>query len=328
MITVTLAGQSQVELLVEEGSKFHDEKNYDKAIEKYKEALAIDSDSWLVHYEMAFTYYESKDYENTIIHAEESIKSDENNAYYSYVILGSAYDLVGKPKKAIKVYEKGIKKFPEKYLLYYNLALTTYNLNDLKSAEPNVIKAIQLNPNHSTSHLLLAYMNNQKGLRSKTVLSLYYFLMLEADSPRSPDALKLLKNLLKKGVSRRDEKTIDVKLTMNDDDQFGASELMMSLLEASKSLEENKDKSEGVLFYENTESFFTILSELNEEEKKRDFHKSFYVPYFKKMSRDGHVEALSYYIQMSAKEREVLLWLEANGDKINQFGTWFENTSH
>lgn len=325
---ISLTAQSQIELLVNEGTKLHDEKKYTQAIEKYKEALKLDPQSWLAHYEMAFTYYESKSYENTITHAEESIKNDKNNAYYSYVILGSAYDLVGKPKKAIKVYEKGIKKFPEKYLLYYNLALTKYNINDLKGAEPHAIKAIKLNPNHASSHLLLAHLNKNKGLRSKAVLSLYYFLLLEADSPRSKDALTLLKSLLEKGVTRRDEKNIDVTLNMNDDKEFGASDLMMSLLEASKSLEENKDKSTGVLFYENTESFFKILGELNEKNKKQDFHKSFYVPYFKKMVVDDHVETLSYYIQMSSKDREVLLWLETNGGKISKFGEWFENTSH
>ncbi len=328
MGNIALYSQSKVETLINEGIKLHDKKNYEKAIEKYGAALELEPDSWLAHYEMAFSYFESKDYENAIVHCEESIKSDQNNAYYSYVVLGSAYDLINKPKKAIKTYEKGIRKFPKQYLLYYNLALTHYNLKNTKKAEPNAIRAIELNPKHSSSHLLLAYMSNQKGERTKTVLSLYYFLMLEADSSRAKDALDLLKNLQQKGVTQRDEKNIDVVLSINDDNEFGASDLMMSLLQASNNLEENKDKPKEELFYENTKSFFTILGELNEKEEKKDFHKSFYVPYFKKMVDDGHVETLSYYIQISSQDKAIMLWLELNGKKIEEFSSWFEKNEH
>jgi len=46
------------------------------------------------------------------------------------------------------------------------------------------------------------------------------------------------------------------------------------------------------------------------------------------MIEDDHVETLSYCIQMSSKDQEVLLWLEMNGLKINNFSEWFENTPH
>ena len=326
--SVSLIGQDQVKILIDEGVQLHDEKKFDKAIEKYKEALVIDSDSWLACYELSYTYFELKDYENCIQYAEESINNDRNNSYSSYVILGSAYDLMGKPKKAVKTYGKGIKKFFDKYLLYYNLGLTQYNLMESNDAKKNIEKAIELNPNHASSHLVLAHIGANDAQRTPAVLSLYYFLMLEPDSQRSKDALDLLKRLLKKGVTRRDENNVDVTLTMNKGNEFGASELMMSLLEASKNLEENKDKSPGELFYENTESFFTILSELNEKNKAKDFHKRFYVPFFKQVVAEGHVEAFSYYIQISSEDKEVLLWLEMNRDKIAKFASWFETQNN
>jgi len=153
-ICATTKAQSSIQKLINEGIEFHDKKQYQKAIDKYKEALKIDTNSWLANYEIAFSYFQLKDYENTIKHSEKSIKNDKNNAYYSYIILGSAYDLINKPQKAIKTYKKGIHKFPKVFLLHYNLSLTYYNLKDIKNAEPYAIKAIQLNPNHSSSHLI------------------------------------------------------------------------------------------------------------------------------------------------------------------------------
>ncbi len=324
---IATRGQAPSEKLIDEGIELHEEKKYTEAIAKYEEALKLDPTSWRAHYEMAFSYYASKDYENAIVHAEESIKNDKNNAYYSYVVLGSAYDLINKPKKAIKTYEKGIKRFPKMYLLHYNLGLTHYNLNDLKDAEDHVVKAIKLNPNHASSHLLLAYMTNKQGERSKTILSLYYFLTLEADSPRSKDALHLLKQLQKKGVTKRDDKNVDIVLTMDDNKDFEASDLMLSLLQAANHSEENNDKSAEELFFENTKSFFTILGELNEKKKRKDFWEDFYVSHFYRLIEDGHCEALSYYVQMSSEEKPIMLWLELNGKKIEEFDDWFEKNN-
>jgi len=51
-----------------------------------------------------------------------------------------------------------------------NIAKTIYltdkdyfKINELDLAEGNIIKAIEMNPNHSSSHLMLANINNQKG---------------------------------------------------------------------------------------------------------------------------------------------------------------------
>ena len=54
--------QNDINSWVEKGIVFHDEGNYEKAIETYKKALEIDPKSSLVHYEISLSYFYNKDY--------------------------------------------------------------------------------------------------------------------------------------------------------------------------------------------------------------------------------------------------------------------------
>ena len=51
-----LSAQSQFDNLMAEGIKYHDEQEYFKAIEIYKQALEIDPNSMVANYEIALSY--------------------------------------------------------------------------------------------------------------------------------------------------------------------------------------------------------------------------------------------------------------------------------
>jgi len=66
MLTVATYGQTNnVQTLIDEGVALHDQGQYQQAIDKYKEALKLDSNSVTAIYEMAFSYFSLKDYDET-----------------------------------------------------------------------------------------------------------------------------------------------------------------------------------------------------------------------------------------------------------------------
>ena len=65
-IVTPLLAQSSIDDLVEEGIKYHDKGDYDKAIETYKKALEINPESTLVNYEIALSYFSKGDYKLAI----------------------------------------------------------------------------------------------------------------------------------------------------------------------------------------------------------------------------------------------------------------------
>ncbi len=104
-----------------------------------------------------------------------------------------------------------------------------------------------------------------------------------------------------------------------------AAELMLSLLEASNALEENKDKTEQELFIENSESFFKIIGEQNE---KKNFWWAFYADFYAAMIKAGHNEVFCNYITQSKKDEKVIEWLNANEDKVTAFSKWVSHYKH
>ncbi len=325
LISICSNAQSDIETLVKEGIQYHDKGDYDKAIGIYKKALEIDTKSTLVNYEIALSYFSKGDYDNAITYSDVVLKQNKEHMLAAYMTKGSALDMLGKTNESIKLFKKAIKNTDGHFLLFYNLGLNYYKLNDLNNAEENVILAIENNPGHSSSHLMLATIHNQRGNEVQTLLATHYFLFLEPNSQRSIDAYSMLQNNFGGNVSKDAEKpnTINILLSPSEDTDFGAAELMISLLEASKSTEENEGKTEDEMFVENTESFFKILGELKKK-KNKEIWWTFYTTFFYDLAKSEHIETYCKYISQSSNENSKK-WLAKNTEKLDTFDVWLKS---
>jgi len=322
IFSFTLNAQNKVEKLVQKGIEYHDNGEYKKAIDTYKEALIFDPKSTLINYEMALTYMNMGDYEKSIEHADIVLKQNEQNMIEAYVVKGSALDVMGKTKQSIKVFEKAIKKTEGHYLIYYNLAINYFNMNEIEKAEENIFNALLLNPEHPSSHLMLAKIHDTKKNAVKSILASHFFLFLEPNTKRSIEGNELLQNNFGGNVTTDEEEpnTINILLSLNDTKEFGAAELMVSMLSASNKLEKNRDKTEDELFVENTASFFKMLGELNKE-KEDNFWWNFYIPFFYDLANSAHLETYCKYITQSVNSNSED-WLSENPSKLDELEQW------
>jgi len=324
-ISIQGFSQSSIEDFVKEGIQYHDTGDYDKAIETYEKALEINPTSALVNYEIALSYFSKGDYKKAIKYSDIVLNQNAEYMLQAYTTKGSALDVLGKTKKSIKLFEKAIRQTKGHYLLYYNLAINYYKINNFDQAEENVIKAIESNPNHPSSHLMLANIHNQKGNAVQTLLATHFFLFLEPGTKRSVEAYQILQENFGGNVSKDGTKpnTINIMLSPNADNQFGAVELMISLLEASNSLDENKGKTRDEMFVENTESFFKTLGELKKE-KNKEIWWTFYTTFFYDLAKSEHLETYCKYITQGDNESSKK-WLIEHEDKLAEFDKWLNN---
>ena len=307
---LTSSQDSNINRIVEKGIVYHDAGDYDKAIETYKEALKVEPNSSLVHYEIALSYFYKKDYKNAIKHCDVIIDNDNEHVKEAYITKGSCLDNLGKVKESIKLFKKGIRKFKDEGLLYYNLALNHYKIKEFDEAEEIVTQGIEKQNNHASSHLLLAYLNYDKDRKVQTLLNLHYFLFLEPNSSRSKQAAELIHFIMGANVSQDKDKpnTINISLSLPDeDDDFGAAEMMLSMLEASKTLEKNEGRSEDELFIENTGSFFSMMGELKKK-KHKGIYWDIYVPLFYDLAKSEFLDTYCYYVMQSVNENSTQ-WL-------------------
>lgn len=320
LFTGQIIAQSSLEDFVKQGVEYHDKGDYDKAIEAYKKALTINPKSPLVNYELALSYFTKGDYAAAVKSADKVLKEGKEHIIQSYVVKGSALDMMGKSKESIKLFKKAIKKTEGHYLLYYNLALNHYKIDDLEKAEENAIKALALNFRHSSSHLMLASIHDQQSNTVQSLLATHYFLFLEPNSGRSLEAYKMLQKNFGGNVTKDENgTTININLPSSADDQFAVAELMVSMLQAAKSTEKNKDKTEEELFIENTTSFFKVLSDL--KKKKNNEIWVTYTSFFKDLARSEHMPAYCHYISQSGNEK-ARDWLSKHKEELGAFDEW------
>lgn len=235
--------------------------------------------------------------------------------------MGSSYDLLGDPDEAIDVFEDGLDDFPQSYMLYYHLGFTQYKTKEFEDAEEFLQSALKINPNHASSHLLLANLMGEQGSRVKSLLALYNFLLLEPEGNRTASALKMLNSSFGKGITKEGDKKINIMIPGNmSSDDFGAAEMMLSLFGASN-MEKNKNKSEFAQFTSTTESFFNLL--MNQKKDKNGFYWNYYVDFFTEMTASEHLSTFCYYIMLSKEDKEIHTWLDANEAKLKALADWY-----
>lgn len=324
-ISLLVNGQeNQFDNLIEQGIEFHDLSEYDKAIEKYNEALEIQPNSSLAYYQISYSYLVLQDYKNALKYSKLVIDNNNGHELHAHIVYGTALDMLGKTKKSIKAYEKALKEY-DHYLLHYNHAISCFNSGELDKAYESALNAIMNNASHASSHLLLSNIMEKKGSRIKTVLPLYFFLVIEPNSARSNSVYQMLVGKLGFGVEETSKNNIHVSIPLNEseDPYFGAAEMMISLSRASNYTEDNAGKTDMELFAENNQSIFSILGELKKDNE--GFWWEFYVPFLYDIAQNNHTKAYSYYISQSSGNQEVQDWFKSNEEEYGNFLNWMND---
>ena len=327
LLSLPCFGQGEIDSLVQLGIQYHDNGEYEKAIEVYSEALKIDSTSSLVRYELAMTYLSSGDYEKAIQHSDFVIEheQDEDFLILACIAKGSALSDLGEVKQAINLFKEGIAKFGDFYLLHFNLGICYSKIQDNENAETAFINAIMDNTSHASSHYYLAIIKSEQHHRGASLLSLYYFLLLEPSSWRAATAYELLREQLVGNVQKNENNPDNIELWFSDphgmEDEFLSVEMILAFIEASNLLEENKNKTPEELFISNTTSFFTALGELGVNKKGTSLWWDSYVPFFYHIAQSDYMDVFCNYISVSSNEKAID-WLGANAEKLSDFLKW------
>jgi tetratricopeptide (TPR) repeat protein len=309
-----------------EGVALHDKGDYDGAIRKYEEVLAENPSNMIALYEMAYSYSAKKDYKKSLEIAYKGAQYQSEQLAGFYLLIGNDLDIIGESQKAIDVYKKGIKTFPDDALLHFNLGIAYRNANKIDDAKKSLKSALTRNPQHPGSHLILASIFYSTGYRTPALFAAARFLTLEPATQRSAAALKLLRAALSGGASSgKNANEISIVVEANpkkDEGDFSTIDFALGLTSAAGMIEEGKNKTEAQRMVDQMNSFLAILEEQTEGKKHSTFVYQYYVPYFVELKQRGHVEAFVYHVLQSSGLPGVNDWINENSGRVMQFLVW------
>jgi len=306
--------------LVDKGVALYDAGNYTAALEKYKEALLIDEHYSRAYYETAYTYYAMQEHKQAIKYADKVIKEGGKYLVEAYTLKANILDMTGKPEEAVAVYKEAMDQLSGgDYMLCYNYALTLFEIKEFDEAERIVIKGMRQNPMHASSHLLFGNIMLVEEKRIQGMLADEFFLFREPDSKRSKTIVASIDEQLKKGVTKKENNTININFNPGKkSDPFSSIELMVGLREAYFMGKDSLTEQEK--FYEITK---TIIELLDIKKSEKGFLWTFYVPFYKELLHSDNLEAFCYYIHKSKDDDQVKKWLQNNPAKIDKLINWF-----
>lgn len=296
--------------LIEEGRTMHDNQEFDSAIARYNQVLALNPHSIDAIFELTASHYDKGDYKQSLDAARRGTEYESEHLSYFYLMLGTNHDLLKQPQKAVEAYKAGLAIEPGNYLLEYNLAVTYLNLKRPDEARECFKRAIIINPNHTSSHIGLGQLYVQQGDRMPALLALGRATILEPETGRSEIAIALINGLLVPAEGRTKEK--------GREGGFATLEPVLA--------------SGGGFDGAWTGDPAQVVSRLNyilEHLQKTDaaglgtgFAAQYYAPYFRELAGRGFAETFAYYAQQSRGGELITSWLMSNEQRVQQFLQW------
>ena len=306
----------------------HEKGEYDKAIAIYDKVIENDDRYYDAWHEKTLSLFAAKRYQECIATCQIVLKKFKDNPANGqiYCHWGSAVDELGKPNDAVTVFSKGIKKYPDEYLLYLNRGITHYKQNNVKEAVSDMQSTISLNPLNASAHQFLAYSIYQEN-KMAFVLSLSTFLMLEPQGARAANNLELLCKVLGANVQQKDEKNINITLQSGmfhmkreGPDDFREQELGINFRAAL----DYDDKYKHLDAAQKLKNKLELFCDREGDRKSKGFFTPTYIPLFKQLRDDNLLETACYVMQSTSYDAAVKQWLTINHDKVAAFKKWMQ----
>jgi len=302
--------------LVKQGVVLNDAGKFDEAIDKYKQALAIDPNNWQADYEMGYTLYNTGHGKDAIPYLQKILSSTAPK-YEADDLLGSIYDDNNEPQKAVECYKNGIADNPNFEHLHFNLGISYYRQNKYAEAEECEKDAIKLDQRHASSQRIYAMATYAGQKRIYALMAWCSFLLLEPNTARSVEAYRNIRKILNYGISQQDAKHTNISIS---EKEIGTSTLSMQM--AVLAATEGKTNLSGVdsLNLQLTTMFKQAFE--FKETQSDSFFSNYYAKFFNKLAESGNMEAFTRFISLSAYKDENLAWFKANNDKLNNLDMW------
>lgn len=319
-----------VSKLVKEGIVLHDKGDYEGAIAKYEVALVIDKDDYDANYEKSLSCLYAKKYDECIAISKYLIEKHKDNAAIRgvYCNCGSAYDDKGDADGAINMYDKGLKLFPDYYLLHYNKGLTLGRQKKWDDAMLSFSAAMKSKPTHAGS-LYYSSLAMEKSNKVAAIICGLCFLAVEPEGKRAKSMYDYLFDLFNSFAKKDGEKNTTITLNMDDfenkkkENNFSMVNMMLGLTIASSLTDSVKAKTDVAKLSLYIQLMTSSLS-TGQKDGKGIYWKT-YAPFLIAMKENDLMDVFAHIASITSGNDENIQWINNNQDKLKDFYKWMND---
>jgi len=288
--------------------------------EKYGEVLDIlstvsdgDSSYLIVCYKKYLAYFKKKDF-NKALEQIDNIKN-ENNTYGASLLTmySSVYREQGNFEKALEVLNNGIKIYPLFAPLRYYRALVYFEQKKYDMFHDELIATIKVNPRYSAPHYHLGKINGLMNFKSKAMLALSYYIMIENTKDKVLDGIGTMEKIANNNYGKADTVVMETNKLNNYYEEL--DDFISSKVAIQKGY-----KSKVGLGYDICKQQQFLFENL--KEVKDDFYQNFYVTFFKEIMDKKMFEQYIYYSYQDLQTDEINSYLKKNKNKVDDFKLW------
>lgn len=337
LVLVSLTGFSQSKQdrekareLGYEGIRLSDEGKYEEAIDLFEKARRIDPEEPDYTYEIAYAYYGLKQYKNAV-KALETIIDHKNATDQYYQLLGNSYDNMKQPEEALKVYKKGLERFPSSGKLYLESGIVEYFRKNYNEAIGYWEKGVQVEPKFSSNYYWLGKVFANTDEKIWAVIYGELFMNLERGSKRTEEMSSILFDAYRSAINIKSSTEVGISfskvMTIPSEGKEPKPpfqmhyELNMSTGLAMAVITDKKEVSIDLLSAMRN----SFITSWYEKKTDKDYPNVLF-DYQKKLADKGHLDAYSHWLLMKGNEDEFNQWLadKENTVKYDAFIEWYK----
>ncbi|MEO6630100.1 MAG: hypothetical protein ABIN13_00220 [Mucilaginibacter sp.] len=249
--------------LVKEGVKLNDEKKYAEAIDKYRQALKIDSGSLFAAYQLAYSLFLSDKGTEGLPWLQKVITGDEK-------LRAAAYDLSG--------------------LIYFKN-------KQYAEAELKAIEAIKLDPKHASTQRMYALVSFHQNKRAQALLGFCSFILLEPNTARSAEAYGNMEHILQGGNLKPEPGEAASPAI-----EASTNTLNQTITKAVSDFSKRRYASAGDLLTAELKAIFMNVGQLAEKQTGNDFFRKYIAAYFYQLAQSPNMPAFARLISQTTPE--------------------------
>ncbi len=318
--------KEQAHKLGMEAVRLMDKGQIDQSIKLLKEAEKLDPDNINYPYEIAYAHYRRKEYKKAI-RILEKIKKHKDAYDRVYQLLGNSYDLIGDWKKALEIYDEGLKKFPHSGMMLLEKGNVFWGKQDYNKALAFYEAGIEADPSFPSNYYRAALLYLQSNEKIWGLIYGEIFMNLEPGTGRTAEMSERLFETYKDHIQISGDTSYSVsfnkKLILHAGDTSRAKLPFPIIFETDFMLALASVAPKSITL----STLDKVRAEFIEVYYNFKHHEKYPVVLFdyqKKLKDAGHFEAYNHWIFMKGDEEAFNSWYEKNEAKWNAFVKWFE----